>query len=278
MFESVKGNKQQEMIFPSKDAKRIIEYLDCPCETFEPTKDKQMLYEAYSSTRKQGELEGFVPVIVVVSDHADNLLEMMYSNVSVEYEAEHSIITPEFREKINIYRQNLIQTADAAKGKEFLDECLKEHQKFMDENSFESDDSFYTQPEGIEQQTNRVFAGWDSYISNLSHEIIIAKIPVIKPWEVIAWIPFGNWNECPSPENMINIVKHWYEKYGAVPALISSDILEMQVDSIINEKMADELALEQLMFCSDIVYQGCGTVENLAYILSKVNTWYFWWD
>ena len=59
---------------------------------------------------------------------------------------------------------------------------------------------------------------------------------------------------------MIDVAKHWYEKYGAVPALISSNILEMQAESTICEKMAGELALEQYMFCNDIVDQGVGTV------------------
>ena len=277
MLEFGKKKKQQEIIFPSEIAKRVIEYLDCPCETFEPTRDKQMLHRAYSNARKQGELEGFVPILVVVSEHADNLLEMMYENVSEDYE--HDIITPEFREKINMYRQNLIQTANALKGKEFLDERFKEYQEFLDEDGVGSDSSFFAQPEDMtSHRIDEVFSGRDNYGSNLSHEVILAKIPVIKPWEVIAWIPFGGWNECPPPENMIDVAKHWYEKYSAVPALISSDILEMRVENIINEKMAYELALEQYMFCSDIADQGGATVGELAYFLSKSNIWYFWWD
>ena len=27
--------------------------------------------------------------------------------------------------------------------------------------------------------------------------LVLAEIPVSRPWEIFAWLPFGGWNECP---------------------------------------------------------------------------------
>ena len=37
----------------------------------------------------------------------------------------------------------------------------------------------------------------------MTYPLILAKIPVKNPWEIFAYLPFGNWNECPNtPELM----------------------------------------------------------------------------
>jgi hypothetical protein len=41
---------------------------------------------------------------------------------------------------------------------------------------------------------------------------------------------------------------------------------------------ADLLAREQYLYCSDIVWQGVGSVSNLSKTLLNSNYWYFWWD
>ena len=37
---------------------------------------------------------------------------------------------------------------------------------------------------------------WNSD-NNMTYPLILAKIPVKNPWEIFAYLPFGNWNECP---------------------------------------------------------------------------------
>ena len=79
-------------------------------------------------------------------------------------------------------------------------------------------------------------------------------------------------------EIMGAITKYWYEQYGAVPAVITHDVLEMSVDETVKEEKAMQLALEMYGFCPDIVDQGCEEVGVLAATLVKSKTWYFWWD
>jgi hypothetical protein len=39
-----------------------------------------------------------------------------------------------------------------------------------------------------------------------------------------------------------------------------------------------QLAMEQYLYCADIVDQGVESVANLATLLLKQKVWYFWWD
>ena len=98
------------------------------------------------------------------------------------------------------------------------------------------------------------------------------------PWEVFAWLPFGGWNECPPPEEQRAAAKYWFEQYGAVPAVMSMDILEYALPAPVPWERAMEAALEQYFFCADIVDQGVGTIGTLADVLAKSKYWYFWWD
>ena len=108
--------------------------------------------------------------------------------------------------------------------------------------------------------------------------LVLAEIPVEHPWEVFAYIPFGGWNECPCNEEQMAVAKYWYEKYGAVPAVMTRDVLEYDLPAPVRHEDAMALALEQYAFCPDIVDQGCGSVGYLADTLAKSTKWYFWWD
>ena len=52
----------------------------------------------------------------------------------------------------------------------------------------------------------------------MTYPLILAKIPVKNPWEIFAYLPFGNWNDCPDTPDLMAAAKYWFEQYGAVPA------------------------------------------------------------
>ncbi len=108
--------------------------------------------------------------------------------------------------------------------------------------------------------------------------IYLAGIPTKNPWEVLRWVPFGGWNECPMSAEMMAVLRYWNEKYGAVPACIGADTLELYVQNPVSAEQALELAKEQYAFCADIVDQGVGSVGALAKQLQTSTVWYFWWD
>ena len=64
---------------------------------------------------------------------------------------------------------------------------------------------------------NDRFASYWASDTDMTHPLILAKIPVKNPWEIFAWLPFGNWNDCPDTPQLMAAAKYWFERYGAVP-------------------------------------------------------------
>ena len=90
------------------------------------------------------------------------------------------------------------------------------------------------------------------------------KVPIVqvacgRSWELPALFCFGGWNECPEPEVQVAAMKYWQEKYGARLVGLWNDAFECAVDRPPTTRdEAQQLALEQYIFCPDIVEQGTG--------------------
>lgn len=68
---------------------------------------------------------------------------------------------------------------------------------------------------------------WNSD-TDMTHPLILAKVPVKNPWEVFAHLPFGNWNECPDTPELMAVTKYWFEQCGAIPAAMTHDLLDFK--------------------------------------------------
>lgn len=147
-----------------------------------------------------------------------------------------------------------------------------------------ADDDMDWQNEVLDEMTggysNYRFTSYWNFDTGMTYPLILAKIPVKNPWEVFAYLPFGNWNECPDTPELMAAAKYWFEKYGAVPAVMTHDELEFLLPSPVPSDDAMTTALEQYGFCPDVVEQGAedATVGSLADVLRQSTVWYFWWD
>lgn len=113
----------------------------------------------------------------------------------------------------------------------------------------------------------------------LLEKTVMAKLAVQSPWDIPAHFKYGNWNNCPAPEVHCAVWKHWYNKFGAEIVSMSHDVIEAWVARPPgSEEEAMALAWEQFLYCDDIVFQGVGTIGNLAGMAMHSNYWYFWWD
>ena len=128
-------------------------------------------------------------------------------------------------------------------------------------------------------EIDRLASYWDAD-SEMTVPVILAKVPVKRPWEVFAWLPFGGWNECPDTPDLMATAKYWFEQYGAAPAALSHDELEFVLPAPVPEGRAMEAAAEQYGFCPDVIDQGPedATLGALADTLRQSTVWYFWWD
>lgn len=179
--------------------KSIIAYLGCPCQGFQTGAD---IMAAYREARARGEKEGFIPVLVAAED--ETLLECLEINL------EDSGKTAEE------YRRGML-AAPIEDGEAYFASLLATRKEEAEEDGFVWMEDVLGQQNGGEAMDG--FYGMDE-------PMLLAEIPVKHPWEVFAYLPFGGWNECPDTAGLMSASKYWYEKYGAVPAVVTHDVLE----------------------------------------------------
>ena len=242
---------------PSENAKKIMDYLDCPCKYFPQGKPLQLIRSAYEDAYAVSEMGGFTPLIICVND----ALADMIDDIRGEYHEGET--TEQFRHRL------LEQTLPAAG--EWFTKRLHEIK-----DAYGSGWEQITQEIGDRGDKMDMLSGFVDFSTKKSRELILAKIPTDKPWEAFAWIPFGGWNECPDTSVMISAARYWYEQFHAVPAVIASDILEFTAFPVRDRSAAIGLALEQYAFCPDII--DFRSLEALADTLTQSTVWYFWWD
>lgn len=244
----------------SEAASQIVSYMDCPYQIFTKENTAEDVIDGYRQSAERGKTEGFTPLLVVVSDTIAETLEFSEQD---SYSKEDAIRQPAGRgeELLKEWQEDYMEDyMDDAEGEMALEELMGEK---------------------IEGETINELSSFESYVDDGIEETLLFEIPTENPWEVIAWVPMGGWNECPAAEEMTAVCRYWYETYGAVPALVSSDTLEF----VLNEPVSDEeearkVAKEHYVFCHDRVDQGTetGTIGEVADCISKSNVWFFWWD
>ena len=229
-------------------------FLGCPCTELPAGTPVKKIMEAYQSAKARGAKEGFVPVLVSAEDWS--MMDELREKPPAEYLQELRAAMPD--------------------GKDFFAQRTAYFKESAGEDGFSwPDESVLGPMEGGEAIDH--FLGISDYKGKTA-PLVLAEIPAEHPWEVFAWAPFGGWNECPSDEEQMAVGKYWFEKYGAVPAVITRDIVEYDLPAPVAKEQAMELAIEQYTFCTDIVGQGCGSIGVLADTLWKSDKWFFWWD
>ena len=272
-FENWQGQDfDEDTLEPSEVAHAIMEYLDCECTYFPSMKDDDPIMAAYNYAKRDSAQEGFVPVLIKADD--ETLLECLVMNADPENEAD----IYEFDLKtVTEYRKKIL-SAPVKDGKAVLEELTGQRKEEAEDDDMSWDEEILGEMEGG-YDNDRFSCYWNSD-NDMTYPLILAKIPVKNPWEIFAYLPFGNWNDCPDTPELMAAAKYWFEQYGAVPAAMSHDELEFLLPAPIPKEKAMEVALEQYGFCPDIVDQEPedATVGALADVLRQSTVWYFWWD
>ena len=235
-----------------------FEFEEIKAESFEEIEKK------YLAAYKDGKEKGYTPVFLVLDDtlletfeinmedeDTDNMMDVVNKNL----EKAKSINPIEFLEKF--------QGQNTDDLKENIDE-------YFSEIDYEFDD---------DDKSNLELSTVFDYDGNFKDNVILVKVPIKNPYEVLGYFGMGGYNDSPLPAEQIAVAKYWYEKYGAVPAVITYDEIEFYVEKPVQTlEEAKKLAVEHYAFCYDIVEQCYGTFERLVDGLYKNIQWYFWWD
>lgn len=257
MFNLFGKKKEKPAGSISQFAQAVMDMLGCPCEHFPKGSSIEVIMSAYNEAFAKREMGGYTPLIIVADD---TLIEVIGEFANT-------------RDELRINHDKLLNSEQIDAHKWFVERLGLDKESYGDDWK-----EIVGNIEKNPADAINVFLGIEAYGTNKSEECILAMIPTENPWEVFAWLPFGGWNECPMPEEILWIAKYWYEKHGAIPAVMTRDILEFRASPIKNEKTAADLALEQFAFCTDIVLQGLDTIGRLAGALMQSSSWYFWWD
>ena len=270
-FENWQGQDfDEDTLEPSEVAQAIMEYLDCECTYFPSMADDDPIMSAYSYAQRLGVREGFVPVLIQADD--ETLLECLVMNADPEHDADFY----EFDLKtVTEYRKKVL-SAPIKDGKAVLEELTGQHKEEAEDDDMDWDEEVLGEMEGGEP--NDRFANYWNDDTGMTYPLILAKIPVKNPWEIFAYLPFGNWNECPDTPDLMAVAKYWFEQHGAIPAAMSHDELEFELPTPISKERAMEVAVEQYGFCPDLDQNEDGSIGSLADVLWQSTVWYFWWD
>ena len=235
-----------------------FEFEEIKVDSFEEASEK------YLATYKDGKEKGYTPVFLTVDEYllktfeismkdenTDNMIDIFNKNLE-----KAKNINP-----IELFNKFIEQNADSIKSNVNED---------FTKNNYEINDS---------NKNNLKFLTIFNNEGNLKDDVILVKVPTEKPYEVLGYFGMGGYNECPFPAEQVAVAKYWYEKYGAVPAVITYDIIVFYVERPVQTlEETKKLAMEHYAFCYDIVDQCYGTLEKLADALYKNIQWYFWWD
>ena len=270
-FENWQGQDfDEDTLEPSEVAQAIMEYLDCECTYFPSMADDDPIMSAYSYAQRLGVREGFVPVLIQADD--ETLLECLVMNADPEHDADFY----EFDLKtVEEYRKKML-SAPVKDGKAILEELTGQRKEEAEDDDLDWDEEVLGEMEGGEP--NDRFANYWNDDTGMTYPLILAKIPVKNPWEIFAYLPFGNWNECPDTPDLMAVAKYWFEQHGAIPAAMSHDELEFELPTPISKERAMEVAVEQYGFCPDLDQNEDGSIGSLADVLWQSTVWYFWWD
>ncbi|MBQ4465919.1 MAG: DUF4253 domain-containing protein [Oscillospiraceae bacterium] len=249
LFDMFKKSKAPENHSGNALQKQLAQF-PYPCEILPAGLTREALTQLWLKACDEGRREGFTPILLTEPDQLEDFLEEIGNG------SDFVAKTLAASEKINV-------------------RTFFGHQM---ENLTDGDDEYDPFEELGEMENGTRADHFISYDAAEQDTVILVKVPTTRPWETVIYLPFGGWNECPYPEEIAAVLHDWHEKYGAVPALMTHDILEVYVPSPIPTEQAMEAAKEQYLFCCDIVEQGVGTIGALADCLRQSKMWYFWWD
>ena len=253
---------------PSEVADALMEYLDCECTYFPSMADDDPIMSAYSYAKREAIKKGFVPVLIRADD--ETLLECLVMNSEPENDDCY-----EFDMKaVEEYRKKLL-AAPVKDAKAVLKEMVGQRKEDTADDDMDWDEDVLGAMEGGFE--NSRFSSYWNDDTEMTYPVILAKIPVKNPWEIFAYIPFGNWNDCPDTPELMAVTKYWFEQYGAVPAVMSHDELELLFPAPVAREKAMDVAVEMYGLCPDMD-QNFDEIGALADSLWQSTVWYFWWD
>lgn len=186
---------------PSETAEALMAYLDCECTYFPSMADDDPIMCAFEYAGKNAAHEGFVPMLIAVDETLWECL-MLNSDPAHEGDDDHAFDP----DAVAAYRQSQL-AAPLPDGRMVLEDGMAERRAEAEDDSKDWDTEVVGRMEG--GFNNHRFSGYWNSETDMTHPVILARIPVRHPWEVFAHLPFGNWNDCPDTPQLMAVARYW---------------------------------------------------------------------
>lgn len=113
-----------------------------------------------------------------------------------------------------------------------------------------------------------------------TREVLVALMPAQASWEIPAVIGYGGWNDYPTPEDHVAILRYWNHRYGAELVAMTGKTVELTVRRPPRTRPeALALAWEYFVYNDGYYdYYGAEDITQLAAGLLGADTWIAWWD
>lgn len=222
------------------------------------TMSEDEVMQTYLEALQRGKREGFCPVLI----EADSAM------------VEHMDDIYNYNEGYKEWRQRVLSNL-VGDGEKLLRENFEDIKKQLQEDEANGEDINWINDVVGENLHSEPLHHFEFPYSN---NVLLVEVPVSEPWQIPAYIPFGDFNSCPPEEVHMAIAKYWYEKHGAVLAHISAFTLEYYVEHPVDKNDAMQLAEEQFGYCCDVFLSAETNLTTLAEMDTKSTVWYFWWD
>ena len=143
--------------------------------------------EKFEKYVEEGKEKGYFPVIVTVDE---TLLECLAFNVSDD--EEFNI------EDVRKYREKYISSIYSEGGENILKDLVNRRKDEAEDDEVDWEEEILGEFEDSGEDRLNSPIGFLDYRTEKPEELFIVKVPVKNPWEIFAWLPMGNWNECPT--------------------------------------------------------------------------------
>lgn len=248
----------------------ILSLVNCPYEIIEAQTDDDIIVKKFEEEREKGLKEGYFPILVI---NSQTLYTTILTNLNES--GDHSF------ETINKMRDYYLNHK-LYDGKIVLQDRYDKSVKEFDEDNMVEDnfDELFLSDDGDELEGQKqAFSYWNDK-TRKTYPLILFKIPVTDPYRIIAYLPFGHWNNCPSNLDLMSICKYLYEKFNAIPYCIGKDTLELRFLSQIKAEDTLQLAKDLFAISTDCLFSTNDdtTLNTLAKSLKDSTYWQIWWS
>lgn len=264
---------------------QLMRFLDCPCTLFPAMADDSPLISSWQAAKTEGEKAGFVPVMIPAEPL---MLQMLINRSGCRAPlSRQDTMGPFDLTRLQAVRQNMI-SSPLPDGAALLEAQIEKSRRRIEEHGWSWED--HVTGRAMRKVTvTRFQCIWD-FQTRLTRPMILARIPAAQPWHVFAWLPWELRRYDIGVTEFMAVARYFYEQYGAVLSVMSSQELEFSLPAALKKKDRSlKAAYEYFALCPNIIelnsgnfrpelYDKIGNVATLASTLSRSRIWYFNWE